>query len=116
LTAAVLAVGAIDLDDPDAGGCDVAGQAGAVAAGALDPDQADGPEPAQPAQQPGIASRGDRELRDAEQPADRIQRGGDMHVRVGVYAAGDHVCLYDGHCHLFSLVKGWHAPAGPSEL
>ena len=49
LPAAVLAVGAVHLDDPDAGRGDVAGQAGAVAAGPLDPDQADGPEPAQPA-------------------------------------------------------------------
>ncbi len=115
LAAPVLAVGAVDLDDPDAGGGDVAGQAGAVAAGALDADQADGPEPAQPAQQPGVAGRGDGELRDAEQPADRIQRGSDVHVRVGVHAAGDGAgggCLYDGQCHRFSLVKGWHAPAG----
>ena len=49
LPAAVLAAGAVYLDDPDAGRGDVAGQAGAVAAGALDPDQGDGPEPAQPA-------------------------------------------------------------------
>jgi hypothetical protein len=34
LAAAVLPVGAVDLDDADAGGGDVAGQAGAVAAGA----------------------------------------------------------------------------------
>ena len=39
LPAPVLPVGAVDLDDPDAGRGDVAGQAGAVAAGALDPDQ-----------------------------------------------------------------------------
>ena len=57
LTAAVLAVGAVPLHDPDTGGGHVAGQAGAVAAGALDPDQAHGPEPAQPVQQAGIAGR-----------------------------------------------------------
>ena len=62
LPAPVLAVGAVDLDDPDTGGGDVAGQAGAIAAGALDTDQADRPEPAQPAQQPGVAGRGGREL------------------------------------------------------
>src|SRR5260370_422957 len=66
LPAPVLAVGAAGLDDPDAGGRDVAGQAGPVAAGALDAGQADGPEPAQPAQQPGVAGRGDGELCDAE--------------------------------------------------
>ena len=62
LPAAVLPVGAVHLDDPDAGGCHVPGQAGAVAAGPLDPDQGDGPEPGQPAQQPGIAGRRGREL------------------------------------------------------
>jgi hypothetical protein len=81
----------------------VAGQAGAVAAGALDPDQAHGPEPVQPAQQAGIASRGDGELPDAEQPADWVQCGGDVHVRVGIHAAGNCASLYNGHCHLFSL-------------
>jgi hypothetical protein len=105
LAAAVLPVGAVDLDDPDAGRGDVAGQAGAVAAGALDPDQAHGAESAQPAQQPGIADRGDGELPDAEQPADGIQCGGDMGIAMGVYAASNSACLYNGHCHLFSLVE-----------
>ena len=50
LPAAVLAVGAVNLDHADTGRGDMAGQAGAVAAGAFDPDQADGPEPAQPPQ------------------------------------------------------------------
>jgi len=50
LPAAVLAVRAAGLHDPDAGSGDVPGQARAVAAGALDPGQADRPEPAQPAQ------------------------------------------------------------------
>jgi hypothetical protein len=66
LTAAVLPVGAIHLHDPDAGRGDVPGQARAVTASAFDPDQADGPEPAQPAQQPRIPGRGGRELLDAE--------------------------------------------------
>ena len=87
--APVLAVRAVHLHHPDAGPGDVAGQASAVAAGALDPDQADGPEPAQPVQQAGVTGRGGRELLDAEQPADRIKRGRDVHVRVGVHAAGD---------------------------
>ena len=89
LPATVLAVGTVDLDDPDAGRGDVAGQARAVAARALDADQGDGPEPAQPAQQARVAARGSRELLHAQQPADRVQRGRDMHVGVGVDAAGD---------------------------
>jgi len=116
LPAPVLAVAAVHFHDPDTGGGDVAGQPGAVAAGALDPGQADGPEPAQPAQQPGVADRGGRELRDAEQPADRIERGGDVHVRAGVHAAGDSAGLYDGQCHLFSLVEGMARTRWPSDL
>jgi hypothetical protein len=108
----VLAVRAIHFHDPDAGRGDVAGQAGAVAAGALDPDQAHGPEPAQPGQQAGVAGRGDRELPDAEQAADGIERRGDMDVRVGARAAGDGACLYDRQCHPFSQVEGVDAPAG----
>jgi hypothetical protein len=50
LAAAVLPLRAVDLDDADPGCGDVPGQAGAVAAGALDADQADGAEALQPAQ------------------------------------------------------------------
>jgi len=90
----------------------VAGQAGAVAAGALDPDQAHGPEPAQPAQQAGVTGRADRELPDAEQPADRIERGSDVQVSVGIHAAGNCASLYNGHAISFLWLKRWHAPAG----
>jgi hypothetical protein len=88
----------------------VPGQASTVTAGPLDADQAHRAESAQPAQQLGIPSRGHRELGDAEQPADRVERGGDVHVGVGVHAAGDgtclQACLYDGHCHPFLWLKG----------
>jgi hypothetical protein len=60
----------------------MAGQPGAVAASPLDTGQGDGPEPAQPARQAGVASRGGRELPDAGQPADEIERGGDMSIGV----------------------------------
>jgi hypothetical protein len=90
----------------------VPGQARAVTAGALDPDQAHGPEPAQPAQQPRVADLGRGELLDAELPADRVERGGDVSIGVGVHPAGDGACLYDGQRHPFSEVEGWHAPAG----
>ena len=77
------------------------------------PDQGDGPEPGQPAQQAGVAGRGGRELLHAGQPADGIQRGRDMHAGVGAGAAGDGTLVfYDGHSHPFSVVEGWHAPAG----
>jgi hypothetical protein len=104
LPAPVLAVGTVDLDDPDAGRGDVAGQAGAVAAGPLDPGQADSPEPAQPAGQAGVAGRGDRELLHAEQSPDGIERSSDVRAGVGARAAGDSAAVfYDGHAITFSL-------------
>ncbi len=59
LPAAVLPAGPVSLHDPDTGRGDVPGQARTVTSGALDPDQAHGPEPAQ---QPGITRRRGREL------------------------------------------------------
>jgi hypothetical protein len=112
LPAAVLAVRTVHLHDPDASRGDMTGQARAVAARPFDADQGDGPEPAQPAEQAGVSGRADRELLDAEQSPDGIQRGGDVHVGVGVHAAGDGACLYDGHAIPFLWLKGWHAPAG----
>jgi hypothetical protein len=45
----------------------------------------------------------------SEKPADRIQRGGDVHVGVGVHAAGSGArlceCLYDGHSHPFLRLR-----------
>src|SRR5262249_28104782 len=73
LPAPVLPVGAVDLHHPDPGRGEVAGQAGAVAAGPLDPYQAHRPEPTQPGQQLGVPGRGGRELFHAEQPADRAR-------------------------------------------
>jgi hypothetical protein len=108
--APVLPAGTVHLNDPDAGRGDVPGQPSAVTAGPFDADQAHRPEPAQPLHQAGIASRVRRELLDAEQPAEGIERGGDVHVGVGVHAAGDGACLcaclYDGHCHPFLTLKG----------
>jgi hypothetical protein len=81
----------------------VASQARTVAAGALDTDQGDRAEPAQPAQQAGVPGRGGREFPHAEQASERIQRGGYVHVGVGVHATGDGVrVFYDGHCRPFS--------------
>jgi hypothetical protein len=112
LAAAVLPVGAVHLHDPDAGAGQVPGQPGSVAARALHADQGYRPELAQPAQQAGVPQRRRRELAHPEQAADRVQRGGDVGVGVGVYPAGDGApVFYDGHCRPF-LSEGWHAPAG----
>ena len=81
------------------------------------PTRATVPNPAQPAQQAGVASRGGRELPDAEQPADGIQRGGDMGICVSARAAGNcgatghGACLfYDGHSHPFLRLRGGTHP------
>jgi hypothetical protein len=84
----------------------VPGQARAVTAGALDAGQGDSPEPGQPVQQTGIPGRGGRELPHAGQPAEGIQRGRDVHVGVGVHAAGnDTWVFYDGHCRPFLWLR-----------
>jgi hypothetical protein len=114
--APVLPVGAVHLHHPHTSRGDVAGQAGAVAAGPFDPDQAHGPEPAQPRQQAGISGCSGRELPDTEQPADRVQRCCDVHVGVGVHAASDGACHLRWSTSSPSEVEGWHAPAGHRAL
>jgi hypothetical protein len=47
-------------------------------------------------QQAGVAGRGGRELLHAEQPADGVKHGRDMHLGMGIDAAGDGTSLYDG--------------------
>ena len=101
LPAPVLPVAAVHLHDPHPGRGDVPGQASAVTARSFNPGQAHRPEPTQPLQQAGVAGRGRRELPNAEQPADRIKRRGDVHAGVGVHSAGDGACLYDGPRHPF---------------
>jgi len=119
LPAPVLPVRADCPDHPDASSGDMAGQSGAVAAGPFDTGQGDGPEPAQPARQPGIAGRRGRELPDAGQPANGIERGRDVHVGVSVYPACDDACfsacLYDGQCRPF-LWSGMARTRWPSDL
>ncbi len=82
---ALLPVGPVHLHDPDPVPGEVAGQAGAVAAGALDADQGDVPELPEPAQRPGVPGRGRRELSRPQQPADGIEGRGDVHLRMGVH-------------------------------
>jgi hypothetical protein len=91
----------VDLEDGDAEAGEVAGEAGAVAARALDPDPLHAAEAAEPAGESGVAGGGGRERLDAEQAADLVERSGDVNVQVGVNAAGHGACLYDGHCHPF---------------
>ena len=63
VAAAVLPVSPDCLHDPDPGRGHMPGQARTVAAGALDADQGDRPEPAQPPEQAGVPGSRGRELR-----------------------------------------------------
>ena len=94
----VLPVRAVYLHHADAGRGQVPGKARPVAAGPFDADQGDGPETAQPAQHLRVPGRGGRELPHPQQPPGRAERGGDVHVGVGVHAAcNDARVFYDGH-------------------
>ena len=84
-----LAVGAVHLHHGDARRGEVAGQAGAVAAGDLDADPREPAPGRQPGEQFAIADPRCGERRRAEQPPRRIDCGGDVVVAVGVYPADD---------------------------
>jgi len=116
LTPTILTIGAVNLDHPDVGGLDVAGQTGAVAAGSFDPHEVHRADPTPLVAQAGVARRGGGELVDAQQTADPVQRSRDMHIKVGVHAAGDGAALYDGQGHPFLCVGVARAcwPTGPA--
>src|SRR5664280_3380429 len=47
----------------------------------------------------------------AEQPADGVEGGGNMGVRMGIHTTSDGAAIYDGHWSISFLVEGWHPPA-----
>src|SRR5258708_1301768 len=51
-----------------------------------------------------------RGLPAAGSPADRVERGSDVSIGVGVYAAGNGTCLYDGQGHPFLRLRGGTHP------
>ena len=114
LHAADLTVGAIDLDHDQPARLEIARQARAIRAGALDPDSCDRTERAQPVVQRDEPDGALRERLDTEHTAVRVERGGDMVVEVGVDSTRDRARrIYDGHCHPFSLQRlrgGTHVP------
>lgn len=101
--AAFLTIRTVDFDYLHPSPGQVAGQAGAIAASALDADQRDRAEAAQPLEQTPVPGDGCWELLDAEQAADMVECGSNMDICVGVdpadYCHG--AFLYDGQGHPF---------------
>ena len=75
--------GRLALDRVDVGGCEMAGEAGAVRAGALNADARDTAVRAEPAQQICVAVGVGCELSGVQQPPGGVDRCGDMDVLVG---------------------------------
>jgi hypothetical protein len=113
--ASPLPVRPIHLDHRDAFSEEMAGQAGAVAAGALDADQLDGPEPAQPHKGSAISVTGGVEALDAQQRAAFVERGDNVHVEMRVDTRGD-AEWQGGHRHPFRQQPGWVAPHLPARM
>jgi hypothetical protein len=76
-----LAVGAVNFDHTDALIVQMAGETGAVAAGALDTHEFERTEASEPAEQTAIAGRGGLEGLRPEQGTAVVQRSGDVHTR-----------------------------------
>jgi hypothetical protein len=92
----------------------MARQPGTVGAGPFDTDPVDQPERTEPQRQRVISRGCRRERLHTQQPADRIQRGRNMNIKVRVDTTDDGTRhFYDGHAipFLFEVV-GWHARPG----
>jgi hypothetical protein len=94
----------------------VAGQAGAVAASAFDPDRLQASVPAKPAQQLPIAAAGGGELLVVEQPSLLVDHGGVVGTAMGINSADDNPGAL-GHADIaFPLEDtgrtGTHRPGG----
>jgi hypothetical protein len=99
-----LAVGPVDLNHLDARASQEPCQASPVGAGALDTDQPDRTERAEPVQQCPVAGGIGGEGLGAVHPAQRVQRRGDVVVEMRVDTTGHahaQARLYHGHRHPF---------------
>jgi hypothetical protein len=106
--ASTLTVRAVDLDDPDAGLVEVAGETGAIAAGAFDADQLDVAERPEPSEKLAIAGGCGVEGLDGQERTSLVEGGGDVDVEVRVDTSGD-ARWQGGHRHPFVWKRqGWH--------
>jgi hypothetical protein len=97
--ASTLTVRSVDFHHRDPQTLEIAGQPGAVAAGAFDTDQHHRTQRREPLDELAIARRCRRERRGSQQAAALIQRGSDVHLEVGIDATRD---LWS-HVRVFSL-------------
>ena len=98
-SASSLPVRPIDFDDVDPRRLEMTSQARAVTAGPFHTDQHDITERAEPLDELAITIGRRRERRSAQQAAVVVQRGGDMHLEMGVDPAND-LC---SHIRVFSF-------------
>ena len=112
-----LAVLTVDLHDVNAVPAEIPGEAGAVGAGALHPDQGDGSEGAHPNEQLPVAGRRRGKRLHAKKPTKRIEGRRHVDIQVGVDSTRDRTrSFYDGHAiPSFLMVKGWHARPGTEQ-
>ena len=97
-----LAALAVDLDDFYALVPQVPRQAGPVGACPLHSNLCHFAKPLQPRKHCLVAGGVRWESLCSEQAANRIERSGDVHIKVSVHAAGNGACsFYDGHGHPF---------------
>ncbi len=97
-----------------AGGGQVAGQAGAVAAGALHADLHQFAVAPHPGQRRPEARPGGRELLGPQDPAYLVDHAGHVHLGVGVHAPGDEPdCICDRRHVVSILFRDWDGIAGP---
>jgi hypothetical protein len=110
--APTLAVGSVDLDDAHRLAEQHAGQPRAIGACALDADELELAEAVQPREQPAVAGGGGRERLDAEEAAGLVERGGDVHIQMGVSTPA---VIRSGKVVIVipSLASGWVAPHLP---
>ena len=113
-----LTVRAVHVDDVDAGGCEVPGEARAVGAGSLHADALDAAVAAEPLQQRRVAGGVRVERGAAQDPPGAVESGGNVGVLVGVDPAEDRgvVLCHDGDASLWSShCWGRHRPRRRTE-
>ena len=94
LEPAALAVRAVDFDDADPLGLEMAGQPGTIGPGPFDADEVDGAEVGEPPQQILVAAFRCGEALDAEESSPFVQSCSYMDVEVRIDAAGDASCKF----------------------